>query len=102
MHYRDDRSAIINVGSQFCSFPNSGNSVYASTKALIRHFTLGEGKNHTDKIDFLLAEPGFTQTAMMQGKSHSLFGSTPPISVSGFLNAVGNVSEFSGNGKHEF
>jgi 17beta-estradiol 17-dehydrogenase / very-long-chain 3-oxoacyl-CoA reductase len=72
MHYRDDRSAIINVGSQFCCFPSADNSVYASSKALIRNFTLGEGQNHTDKIDLLLAEPGFTQTAMMQGKSHSL------------------------------
>lgn len=102
MHYRDDRSAIINVGSQFCEFPSSTNSVYASSKAFIKNFTLGEGVNHKEKIDFLMAQPGFTQTAMMQGRSNWLLGSTPPESVNAFLNALGNTSQFCGHFKHEF
>lgn len=101
MHYRDDRSAIINIGSQFCAFPSSNNSVYASSKGFIKYFTLGEGLNHVDKIDMLMAEPGFTQTAMMNGKGNVLLGSTPPKSVSAWLNALGNINHLNGHFKHE-
>jgi len=102
MHYRDDRSAIINISSMFCAFPSFNNSVYASSKSFIKDFTLGESRNHSEKIDLLMAQPGFTQTAMMNGKSNSLFGSTPQVSVSRFIDALGNTNEFCGHIKHEF
>jgi len=57
---REQRSAIVNVGSLFSEFPSMNNSVYAATKGFVKNFTIGEGQNHKDKIDFLCFQPFYS------------------------------------------
>ena len=74
-------SAIINVGSLFSEFPSFNNSVYSASKAYVKMFTLGESKNHSHRIDMLMAQPGYCQTNMMGGKGNKLFGSFPILGL---------------------
>lgn len=99
---REQRSAIVNFSSLLAGFPSRHNSVYCSTKACVKQFTIGEAGNHGDKIDFLCIEPGMTSTSMMQNKSNWLVGSHPETVARECLRGLGNVICHAGDIRHLF
>ena len=99
---REQRGAIVNVSSLLSAFPSKTNSIYNSTKACVKQFTIGEADNHSDKIDFLCLQPGFTQTSMMLNKKNKLFGSLPETTAKGCLRALGNVVCYQGDSRQAF
>lgn len=101
-YQRKQRSAFVNVGSLFSEFPSFNNSIYASTKAAVKQFTIGEAQNHSDKIDFLCLQPGFTATKMMNHKSNWLFGGHPDVAARECLRSLGNRVCTQGDVRHVF
>jgi len=101
LYNREKKSAVLNVGSYSSKCPTWQMAPYQSSKAIGANFTIGEGENYKDKVDFLACYPAYVATAMVAARKKDFVTIDAQECAQGFCRVTGLVNQSWGHYKHQ-